>query len=375
MNIWKITTISRAKERLFTLAQDRLEKDYLSECVTLFNAKWDEELKKRLEKLWQGIIGAQGGKCGTYIIFDDNSHKVLFRGRGTQIQDFKKFLSEIDIAVPQVRIEARVVVASKDFEESLGFKWSGFYDRRSSVKHFDFVGVGSKTDDVTGIFKDALGWSLNFLPTPIKATAKKATMQLPFLFGNKNFETKRLNLILNAAENKSELRTIVKPSLLVNTDEWAEILVGEELPHETRVSETIEGSLANVTTAHYKDIGTKIKVKPSVAPDHKTVLLDVFVENSSVSVKDSNDQISTLPSVSGGGTFNYSIETSRSKNRVFISSGHTTLIGGLIINTREDIKTGIPGLKDIPIIGFLFKGTRKAFVDKQLLIFITPTLV
>jgi type IV pilus assembly protein PilQ len=374
MGVWRITKLTTAQELLKLEALEKLEKEYKSECFTLFYTKWDDQLKTRLEKLWQGITG-NTRKHGVYIVFDDASKKIMVRGRDEHIQDFKKFLKEIDICIPQVRIDARVVLASKDFEESLGFKWTGYYDCRSTVRHFDFVGMGSKTEDANSIFSDALGWSLNFLPTPFKVNDHVGGVRIPFLFGNKNLETKRLNLMLNAAENKNKLKTIVKPSLLVNNDEWAEILVGEELPHETRISENVEGSLANVTASYYKDIGTKIKVKPAVVPDNKSVLLDIFVENSSVSVKPPSARITTLPSSQGAGTFNYAIETSRSKNKVLLKSGQTTLIGGLIVNTKESVKSGIPVLQDIPLLGQLFRGSRKVLVDKQLLIFITPTLV
>jgi type IV pilus assembly protein PilQ len=50
------------------------------------------------------------------------------------------------------------------------------------------------------------------------------------------------------------------------------------------------------------------------------------------------------------------------------------MIGGLIINTEEKIQTGVPFLQDIPILGFLFKARRKAVLEKQLMIFITPTI-
>ena len=154
--------------------------------------------------------------------------------------------------------------------------------------------------------------------------------------------------------------------------EDAEILVGEELPHEIKVQESIEGKPTNVTTTNYKDIGMKLKVKPIVAPDHKAVFLDIFVENSDVVAPKAVLQSSAD---SSRGNYNYTVRTSRSRNRVLLNSGQTTLIGGLMMTVKENSKTGVPFLKDIPVLGFFFGGSRKRFVDKQLLIFITPTLI
>ena len=167
-------------------------------------------------------------------------------------------------------------------------------------------------------------------------------------------------------------------SLLVFNQEAAEILVGQEVPHSVRLDETIESRLTNITTVNYKDVGMKIKVKPTVSPDHNAVFLDVFVENSFITRPDITLQQGVDTSTNVGSTasnFNYTIKTSRSRNRVLLRSGQTTLIGGLITNSLTKEQTGIPMLQDIPVLGWLFKGTRRQKTDEQLLIFITPTLV
>ena len=200
---------------------------------------------------------------------------------------------------------------------------------------------------------------------------KSIPIRLPFIWGNKNFDSNRVNLILQAAENKNQIRTILKPSLLVNNDEFAEILVGQQMPHETKIAETVEGQPSNVTTTQYKDIGMNVKIKSIIAPDRDSVFMDVFVEYSYLARP--RIEFDTLPGPDSK-SFNYIIETSRSKNRVLLKSGQTTMIGGLIINTEERIQTGVPFLQDIPILGFLFKARRKAVIEKQLMIFITPTI-
>ena len=286
-----------------------------------------------------------------------------------QIDSFKEFISKIDIEIPQVKIDARIVIASKDFEEALGFDWSGYYDKRGMVTHTDFAGFGAKlnpTDDTA--FSNAVNWAMNFVPS---LHMKYLPIRLPFIWGNKNFDSNRVNLILQAAENKNQIRTILKPSLLVNNDEFAEILVGQQMPHETKIAETVEGQPSNVTTTQYKDIGMSVKIKSIISPDKDSVFMDIFVEYSYLARP--RIEFDTLPGP-GSKNYNYVIDTSRSKNRVLLKNGQTTMIGGLIINTEERIQTGVPFLQDIPVLGFLFKARRKAVVEKQLMIFITPTI-
>ena len=165
--------------------------------------------------------------------------------------------------------------------------------------------------------------------------------------------------------------------MLVLNDETAEILVGEEMPHEVRVDEAIEGKLTNVTSVNYKDIGMRVRVKPTVLSENNSIYLDIFIENSVVATP---NIIRTATGNDNGNnqvisSFNYTIKTSRSKNCVLLHSGQTTMIGGLITNVKVSDNTGIPFLKDIPLLGWLFKSSHKIDKAEQLMIFITPTLV
>lgn len=364
-----IAKLSTAVELLKTKAMDLLDSDYKNVCITIYHAKWNEELKKRLTALWKGIVGDGNDKNCAYLVFDDESKKILCHARQAQINSFKEFISKIDIEIPQVKIDARIVIASKDFEEALGFDWSGYYDKRGMVTHSEFASFGAKKNDSDDdAFKTAVNWAMNFVPG---LSMKCLPIRLPFIWGNKNFDSNRVNLILQAAENKNQIRTILKPSLLVNNDELAEILVGQQMPHETKIEETVEGQPSNVTTTQYKDIGMNVKIKSIIAPDRDSVFMDVFVEYSYIARP--RIEFDTLPGP-GSKNFNYIIETSRSKNRVLLKSGQTTMIGGLIVNVEERIQTGVPFLQDIPVLGFLFKARRKTVIEKQLLIFITPTI-
>jgi len=383
LGVWRVLKLQTAQELFAGDAARQHEKDFAAVVITIEHAKWNDALKQRIEKLWLGITQGNnnGDKQNVYLMLDDVNRKIFCKARRSQIQDFNLYVRELDVQIPQIRIDVRVVLADKDFEDALGFNWSGVYNRRASVKHFDFVGLGPITkldspsmgNGATACtpFKDIVGWALNLIPT----TAMRAfpsNIKIPFVFGNKDMNTKRLNLELNAAENRSEIKTILKPSLLVYNDECAEILVGEQMPTEVRLDETIESQLTNITTVNYKDIGMQIKVKPRVSPNHQSVFLDVFVENSVVTKP---DLIREQGIGSTRSSFNYTIRTSRSRNRVLLRSGQTTLIGGLINNSTEKEVSGVPWLQDIPILGKLFQSTRNRVVDRQLLIFITPTLV
>ncbi|KKP24421.1 MAG: hypothetical protein SZ59_C0002G0267 [candidate division TM6 bacterium GW2011_GWF2_28_16] len=354
-NVLRIMYFSQAVPILKSINNNYL----VSQVFIVNNAKWSETFKLRAEKMWAGITGITENKKGYYLIFDDETKKIFYKGLKSHVLEFNKYLQEIDSSIPQVRIEARIIIAAKDFEESFGFQASGVYNRSASINHgWNAAGFGPVTTGGQGDIKPAnlMDWALNLLPD-----AASRFLNFPLIFGGKDLNTKRLNLVLNAAENKNEIETILKPSLLVNSGEMAEILVGQQVPIETSVQERLEGTLRDINTINYKDLGMKLKVKPLVSPDNKSVFLDIFVEHSYF--KDSTFAAKTSV-----------IVMNKTSNRVILGSGQTTLIGGLISNEKRKIKNGIPILQNIPLLGLLFSGRRRLKNDDQLMIFITPTI-
>jgi type II secretory pathway component GspD/PulD (secretin) len=110
----------------------------------------------------------------------------------------------------------------------------------------------------------------------------------------------------------------------------------------------------------------KLKVKPIVYPDHEKIFMDIFVESSYIKNGNAATSFDAKTSI---------IVSNRSKNRVFLKSGQTTLIGGLISHEKRREKQGVPFLQDIPVLGFLFRGSKRVKSGDQLMIFITPTVV
>ena len=364
LGVFRIMKLQDAIPILKLRKNEMRDSNLISGFMTIYNAKWTESFKLRVEKMWYGVISNTTNKKGYYLVFDDESKKIFFKGDKEEVLDFKKYLKQIDERVPQVRIEARIVIAAKDFEESFGLQASGVYNRSSSISHgWNFAGFGPVTTGGQGDIKPAnlMDWSLNLIPD----LASKF-LNFPAIFGGKDLNSKRLNLVLNAAENKSEIETILKPTLFVNSGEPAEILVGQEVPIETSVQESIQNTLRNINTISYKDLGMKLRVKPVVTPDKKSVFIDIYVENSYIKDFSSSQSFDAKSSI---------IVVTKSKSRVVLKSGQTTLIGGLISDEKRKTKKGIPILQEIPVLRWFFSGRRKIKSDDQLMIFITPTIV
>jgi len=322
--------------------------------IVLQHITLSERIKLRIERMWEHVVRQHSGPARQrYIFFDEPHRQVLVQGTKKQVVQLASFLDTLDRPSYQVKIEARIVLASKDFEKSLGFNWQVAYDSRSSAGHnFSFVGLGH-------IATEAMNWALHLFPS---AAEKKRTVEVPLVFGGSNLSARRLNIVLNAAEQAGEIRTLLKPSILSFDGQQAELLEGEVVPIESMVEESVEGRVRNVRSAQYKEVGMQLKVKPAVLPGARAVHLDIHVENSYV--KEESGSTATYPT----------IITSRARNKVVLKSGETTMIGGLIKNARSIEHNRVPFLSTLPVIGSLFRGKREAFKDSQLLIFITPIL-
>lgn len=394
---WRVALKTKIAELARTQLQTNIATDRTYEKIIITQATWDDRFKKVLQDLWKDITSKNKDSQETYLTFDDISNHVFVCGRAAHVQKFKSVVITMDKPAPQVRLEMRIICADKNFESDFGLQWSGLYDRRNWAGKFGLAGFGigdikpaspdgghtpanpatplntlntiaTSNVPTDGVFKNLLGWTLNTLPLSIAKTAAN-TLSFPITFGGRNLEWGRINLQLMAAEQNHEIKTILKPTLLVNNQETAEILVGQQLPHKTTAQDTVQGTIVNATSTSYKDVGTKIKVKPCIMTTANKVALDILLEHSYISKGQAaavNDD---------RGNYTYSIETAQTHNKIVLKSGQTTMIGGLMVNSYEQVESGIPFLKDIPGIGALFRGRSKAMVDKQLLIFITPTLI
>jgi general secretion pathway protein D len=160
---------------------------------------------------------------------------------------------------------------------------------------------------------------------------------------------------------ESKARILLKPSVLTNHSETAEILIGSSVPIKTFVEDVSQGKSRNVQTVQYKDVGTILNVRPTISADKKSIQLDILVENSSVIGLDP-DQAPV-------------IKTIRTRNKVTLNNGQTTAIGGLMLKREDSDGNYVPILSRLPIIGGILFGSKyRSRQESQLIIFITPTV-
>jgi len=242
------------------------------------------------------------------------------------------FIKKLDRAERQVMIEARLVYATDEFQRSLGVKWGTTYATETAENlpseqwRGSFVSTGlNAINTVNGI---TLGGTIGkFLGEDLFA----------------------LDAALQLGEAKNLVKTISSPRILTLNNNRAEIQQGTKLATATE-------SESGGTTTEYEEAVLKISVLPQITPDNK-LILDLEISDDSPK-SDGRD-----------------IDTKQTKTKMMVSDRETIVIGGVQKTTETSGTNQIPGLGDVPGLGWLFKNTYDAKSKAELLIFIQPRIM
>jgi len=312
----------------------------------------------------QGTSGTGGGSGSTRIlsprgsvISEARTNQLFVSDIPSKLQEIQEMIAKIDVAVRQVLIESRIVIADDSFGRSLGVKL-GFNDKRFPP------GIGGNDGRVT------FGGNLNAVAAQTQQAGAAASLSdtnfvnLPAV-GQNNYDAatfalslfgagsgRFLNLEISALEADGRGKVVSSPRVITADQQKALIEQGEELPYQVATS-------SGATSLQFRKANLKLEVTPQITPEGN-VILDVDV---------------TKDSVGRSTAAGFAINTKHVKTQVLVENGGTVVIGGIFEqNDREDV-TKVPFLGDVPFLGNLFKTRTKSSTKTELLIFLTPKLV
>ena len=170
--------------------------------------------------------------------------------------------------------------------------------------------------------------------------------------------------MLSAQASQNNVNVISSPSLMVLNNQKAKINVGQQVPIQTGTITNVNaptGTIAN--SIQYKDTGVTLEVTPRVNANGMVIMkLKQIVSK----VKDG---------ASSSGIISPTIDKKEIESSVAVHDGETIVLGGLIDNSVQETKSGIPYLYDLPLIGSLFGTTKKLNDKTELVVLITPRVV
>jgi general secretion pathway protein D len=165
------------------------------------------------------------------------------------------------------------------------------------------------------------------------------------------------SIVLHALSASGDVNILSRPVILAQNNEEARIMVGDQRPF-IQISRALPtDNAARDQVIQYRDVGTRLTIRPTINPDGY-VTLTVLQE------------VSTATDVTQFGA--PVISTREAETRLLVKDGHTVVIGGLIDQVRTSTASGIPVLKDIPVLGNLFRSTTRRTNTSELFLFLIP---
>ncbi len=169
--------------------------------------------------------------------------------------------------------------------------------------------------------------------------------------------------ILSALRTVTDVKVLSSPSLVVINNQVATLVVGDQVPITTQSATVLTNPITPlVSTINYRDTGVILEVSPRINANGN-VILDVDQEISNIA--NNSNATSLTPTVS----------QRKVKSQISVASGQTVLLGGLISETQQRNRSGIPVLEEIPLIGDAFAQNGRSTVRTELIIFIQPQII
>ena len=361
--IWIAPTadIAAREQQLLQAIRDRKELEPLVTSLISVSYATAEDLQALIDSARANSGG--GGDAGLLsdrgsIAIDERTNTLMVTDTPGRVEAIQKLVRDLDRPVRQVQIESRIVIASSEFAHAIGVRFgvSALHDKRNILA----VAGNSEGASILNPAIDPTGLDLLDLPTlndrlnvnlPANI-ADAGSIGLSFLAGNV-----LLDLELTALEAEGEGEIISTPRIVTANQSEAFIQQGVEIPYEQAAS-------SGATAVQFKDAVLELRVTPLITPDNR-VQLELEIKQDSVGEIYQTGRGGSVPS----------IDTRELSTSVLVNNGETVVLGGIFQDERGRKEDRVPYLSSIPVLGNLFKRRSNETKKRELLIFVTPTIV
>lgn len=302
-------------ERLNEYDQARQQEDLvaLEQSIIQVEHATAKDVKESVETLL-----SERGRIG----IDQRTNSLVVKDVPSKLSIIEEAVHALDTQTPQIIIETKLVELNSRTLSELGIDWTAL---TSSGEILQFLGAKAILD-TSGVAN--------------------------FVYGTLGSDVS-LDATLKAVETKNLGEVVGLPQITVVENKQGYIFMGERVPLTTV-------DFSGNVVVKMEEVGTQLTVTPHITQENQ-ILLELKPERSAVT--------EVVPGVG------YRMSTQRAETEVLVNNGETAVIGGLRTTEETTLDKGIPILKDIPLIGRLFKYTREELTEKDLIIFVTPNIV
>lgn len=278
------------------------------------------------------------------VTADLRTNTLIIHDTQEKVEEIKRVISQVDVPVKQVMVEARIVRATTNFSKSMGVKWGVARDSNRSI--------ASNMDNLYNASKYGKQNEAESIDTAVSLDLGQSTGVANIAFGLINTTDTLLGLELSALQSDGLGEVLSTPKVMTGDKQEATIRSGVKLPYKTV-------SADSGTNTSFQDAVLELTVTPSITPEG-TVQMKLVIN------KDSQGQLTDA---------GYAIDTNKLTTNVLVNDGETVVLGGLYEDTKTNSVDKVPVLGDIPFLGKLFQSKGKTENKQELLIFITPKVI
>jgi len=305
-----------------------------------------------------GLLGS-GGKAGAggavlqnvRITADVTNNAILVYANQESQRIVEQTIRQIDRPQRQIAIEATIAEVTLNDTLNYGVQFFLASQKGSIVNTVATAGGAANTVDPAS----------NAVNAAAGALLGRALPGFNFLIGSENSP----RVILDALHNVTDVKVLSNPSLVVLDNQAATLQVGDQVPFQTGTATVLTANSTVVNTIDYKNTGIILKVLPR-ANSSGNVVLDIEQEISSIAAGGAT---------TGAPNLTPTISERRVKSSISVASGQTVLLAGLISETENKQRQGIPLLDSIPGVGDAFSHQNTSRARTELILFIRPTVI
>lgn len=277
------------------------------------------------------------------LLADERSNSLIIKDTQCNVRQISELIQQLDHPVQQVLIEARIVIMEEGQLDEFGVRWGVIKLTDSTKMAGSLEGISSDEAKLNDLLNVDFGIS--------DSRAASGALQIASIG-----EDILLDLELSALQAESRAEIISSPRLLTTNNKTAIIEQGTEIPYQEKAGD-------DSTSLTFRKAVLSLEVTPQITPE-KELLLELNV---------SQDRVGNSVKVGLGEA--PTIDTQHIGTQVLIGDGQTLVLGGIYQQQKLDKEDSVPGLSALPIIGSLFKHSYQQMDKKELIIFVTPSVI
>ena len=332
-----------------------------------------EKLAPKLKEQITGIAQATPGAAGAgaqgssplaaaeksaMVWADPTNNALVITAPPKIMRAVMDIVDKLDIRRPQVLVEAIIAEVDQDKNAELGINWAAF-SKGSNVPAGAFVSPvgGTSIVDLAAAIQNPNNASTTLLQGTTLGIGRIAGTGVNFA------------AMLRAIRGDTNTNVIATPSAVTMDNQEAELKVAQEVPFITGQFTNTAATTGGVTgginpfqTIQREEVGTILKVTPTISPEGSAVMMKISIESSSIGQKPAGavDLVTNKRTIT---------------TNVLIEDGGVVVLGGLIEDNSVKGENRVPYLGNIPILGLLFKTRNATSTKNNLIMFIRPKIL